>query len=82
MKKNGVYSEYLKDRKTIMTMVSMTFAFAIVIILSFGTNFYFRELGSDFFVDIAVRCLHDIHLTETMRLRLFPDQTLLKRYTI
>lgn len=54
MKKNSVYSEYLKDRKTIMTMVSMTFAFAIVIILSFGTNFYFRELGSDFFVDIAV----------------------------
>lgn len=52
--KNSVYKEYLKDRKTIMTFISMTFAFIIVIILSFGTNFYFRELTSDFWVDIAV----------------------------
>ena len=34
-KKKGQYKEYLNDRKTIMTMIALSFAFLFVILLSF-----------------------------------------------
>lgn len=53
-KKISVYREYLSDKKTIMTLFSLTIAFVLVILLSFGTNFFFRDLDDSFFTDLMI----------------------------
>lgn len=53
-KKISVYKEYLSDKKTVMTLFSLTIAFVLVILLSFGTNFFFRDLDDSFFTDLMI----------------------------
>lgn len=50
----SVYKEYFSDKKTVMTIFSLTLAFVLVILLSFGTNFFFKELDSSFWSDLAI----------------------------
>lgn len=52
--KDSVYKEYLKDRKTIMTFVALTIAFVICILLSFGTNFYFKTAENGFITELLI----------------------------
>lgn len=53
-KKVKVYKEYFKDTKTIFTILCLTIAFVLVILLSSGITFYFRGLDSSFWGDLAV----------------------------
>ena len=54
-KKKGQYKEYLNDRKTIMTMIALSFAFLFVILLSFGVQLTFRKLDDPaFWTDLAI----------------------------
>ena len=52
--KNSAYKEYIKDRKTIMTLVSMSFGFGLVVLLSFGTRFYFKQIDTSFWSTFAL----------------------------
>lgn len=52
--KDSVYKEYIRDRKTILTFIAMTIAFAICILLSFGTNFYFKATDESFLPELAI----------------------------
>lgn len=54
-KKKGQYKEYLNDKKTIMTMIALSFAFLFVILLSVGVQLTFRSLSdSAFWTDLAI----------------------------
>lgn len=54
-KKKGQYKEYLNDKKTIMTMIAMSFAFLFVILLSVGVQLTFRQLSDPaFWTDLAI----------------------------
>lgn len=54
-KKKGQYTEYFSDKKTIMTMVAMSFAFLFVILLSVGIQFTFRDFNdTNFWTDLAI----------------------------
>lgn len=54
-KNKGQYKEYLSDKKTIMTMVAMSFAFLFVILLSIGIQFTFRDFNDpSFWTDLAI----------------------------
>lgn len=52
--KDGVYKEYLKDRKTIMTFLALTIAFIICILLGFGSNFYFKTADDSFLPELLI----------------------------
>lgn len=54
-KKKGQYREYLNDKKTILTMVALSFAFLFVILLSVGVQLVFRSLSDPaFWTDLAI----------------------------
>lgn len=54
-KKKGQYREYLNDKKTILTMVALSFAFLFVILLSVGVQLVFRSLNDPaFWTDLAI----------------------------
>lgn len=53
--KQGIYKEYLKDKKTVFTILCLTLAFVIVILISFGVNLVLRPLNSEEFLsDLAL----------------------------
>ena len=52
--KDGVYREYLKDRKTIMTFLALTIAFIICVLLGFGSNFYFKTADDSFLPELLI----------------------------
>ena len=52
--KEGVYKEYLRDKKTIMTFLALTIAFIICILLGFGSNFYFKATEESFLPELAI----------------------------
>lgn len=52
--KDGVYREYLKDKKTVMTFLALTIAFVICILLGFGSNFYFKATEESFLPELAI----------------------------
>ena len=54
-KKKGQYREYLNDKKTILTMIALSFAFLFVILLSVGVQLVFRSLSDPaFWTDLAI----------------------------
>ena len=54
-KKKGQYKEYLNDKKTILTIVALSFAFLFVILLSVGVQLTFRKLDDPaFWTDLAI----------------------------
>lgn len=54
-KKKGQYREYLNDKKTILTMIALSFAFLFVILLSVGVQLVFRSLNDPaFWTDLAI----------------------------
>lgn len=53
--KDKKYSQYLKDRKTILTIVSLSFVFILTILMSFGVNLFFRSIqDKDFWSNLAI----------------------------
>lgn len=54
-KKKGQYREYLNDKKTVLTMIALSFAFLFVILLSVGVQLVFRSLNDPaFWTDLAI----------------------------
>lgn len=50
----NIYKDYFNDRKTLLSIVCLTFAFILVILLSFGANFLLRPLDSSFLTDTLI----------------------------
>lgn len=54
-KVKNIYKEYISDRRTLLTIVAMTFGFLLTIALSFGTRFFFKDINdSDFWSNFAI----------------------------
>ena len=54
MKKQSKYKDYFSDKTTILTIVALTLALILTILLSFGTNFYFKQADKNFWTDNAI----------------------------
>lgn len=53
--KEKKYSQYLKDKKTIFTIICLTFVFVLTILMSFGVSLFFRSIKSEeFWSDLAI----------------------------
>lgn len=53
-KVKNVYKDFFNDKKTIISLLSMSLCFILVIFLSFGSSLFFRELDSSFWSDTAI----------------------------